>query len=148
VYSYESQSHHYETYCFLMKGLPFKTTETQITNFFQEAGVMPCRIHRKEDGTEAYVEFRTEREKTLALTRHKKWMGKRYVELFPCSLEDIERRIGGSLPPIQPQILQYFDASQHVIPQLPLVSMSPSSRYQWSNFHGYQYNFDALKRVG
>merc|ERR1719317_548765 len=40
-----------------LRGLPFNTTEIQIANFFQQVNVSPLTIHRKPDGSEAFVEF-------------------------------------------------------------------------------------------
>eukprot|EP00494_Astrolonche_serrata_P034371 UN34640 len=63
--------------CIHMRGLPYNSTEDDITRFFAEGqGVTPSRIHRKADGTEAFAEFRTFSEGELAMKQNKKFMGR------------------------------------------------------------------------
>jgi len=83
-----------QAYCLKMRGLPYNTSESQITTFFAEAKVTPNRIHRKSDGGEAFVEFATPGEQDTALKLHKSFLGSRYVELFPISYEEVARKVG------------------------------------------------------
>jgi len=83
-----------QPYCLKMRGLPYNTSETQITGFFSEANVTPMRIHRKADGAEAFVEFDTAADQSNALKLHKAFLGRRYVELIPISFEEVAHKVG------------------------------------------------------
>merc|ERR1719361_915375 len=80
--------------CILMRGLPYSCTESDITKFFQEIDVTPIRIHRKADGAEAYVEFYNISDTDTAMSRHRSYIGRRYIELFRVSYEDMARTVG------------------------------------------------------
>merc|ERR1712003_428793 len=80
--------------CLLMRGLPYSCTESDITKFFQEIDVTPIRIHRKADGAEAYVEFYSISDTDKAMTRHRNYIGRRYIELFRVTYEDMARTVG------------------------------------------------------
>jgi hypothetical protein len=85
------------TTCVRMQGIPFESSEADITRFFQEAGVTPLRIHRQEQGGEAYVEFGSPQDARQAMTRHKANLGRRYIELFRVSYDEMADIVG--LPP-------------------------------------------------
>jgi RNA recognition motif-containing protein len=85
------------TTCVRMQGIPFEATEPDITKFFQEANVTPLRIHRQEQGGEAYVEFNSPQDVTQAMTRQKANLGRRYIELFRVSYDEMADIVG--LPP-------------------------------------------------
>ena len=80
--------------CILMRGLPYSCTESDITKFFQEIDVTPIRIHRKADGAEAYVEFYSISDTDTAMSRHRSYIGRRYIELFRVTYEDMARTVG------------------------------------------------------
>lgn len=86
-------------FCIRMRGMPYNTTEGQIVSFFKEVKVTPSRIHRKADGSEAYVEFRTIQERDVAMTRQRAFIGNRYVDLFVCDYDVIAARISGPVFP-------------------------------------------------
>jgi len=79
--------------CVRMRGLPFNSSENDIINFFQEVNVGPVRIHRKSDGSEAFVEFR-DGDITRAMKRHKGYMGHRYIELFRITHNEVADIVG------------------------------------------------------
>jgi len=80
--------------CISMRGLPWNTTEADIIDFFKEVDVMPVRIHRKEDGSEAFVEFNSF-DASKAMSRHKSYIGHRYVELSRVSYDQLAGILGG-----------------------------------------------------
>jgi len=80
-------------FCVRLRGLPYNTTDKTITTFFGEVSVRPTRIHRKGDGTEAFVEFTTEQDLESAMKRHKDFMGNRYVEIFRADYYEMMDRI-------------------------------------------------------
>jgi len=88
-----------ETFCLKMRGLPFQATEQMITDFFKNANVTPIRIHRKNNGGEGFVEFTSQSEQQTALKLHKEHMGRRYIELFPVSYEEVAKIVGLPLDP-------------------------------------------------
>jgi len=84
--------------CIRMRGLPWQSTEQDIITFFREVNITPTRIHRKAEGGEAYVEFANAQMVKRGMTRHKEYMGHRYVELFPASFEEVAQAIGMNMP--------------------------------------------------
>jgi len=87
-----------------MRGLPYSCTESDITKFFQEIDVTPIRIHRKADGAEAYVEFYSVSDTDKAMTRHRNYIGRRYIELFRVTYEDMARTVGLPVATNTPQL--------------------------------------------
>jgi len=87
--------------CIRMQGIPFNSTEGDLTRFFQDAGVTPVRIHRKQNGGEAYVEFSSIGDARQATTLDKQNIGRRYIELFRVSYQEMAEIVG--LPPQHPQ---------------------------------------------
>jgi len=85
------------TTCIRMQGIPFEASEADITRFYQEVNVTPLRIHRQEQGGEAYVEFGSPQDARQAMTRHKANLGRRYIELFRVSYDEMADIVG--LPP-------------------------------------------------
>jgi len=77
-----------------MQGLPYSSSESEITRFFQEAGVTPIRIHRKHNGGEAYVEFNNVFDAKQAMTKHKQNIGRRYIDLFRVSYQEMAEVVG------------------------------------------------------
>eukprot|EP00467_Chlorarachnion_reptans_P025545 CAMPEP_0114504600 /NCGR_PEP_ID=MMETSP0109-20121206/10352_1 /TAXON_ID=29199 /ORGANISM="Chlorarachnion reptans, Strain CCCM449" /LENGTH=173 /DNA_ID=CAMNT_0001682875 /DNA_START=1243 /DNA_END=1764 /DNA_ORIENTATION=+ len=65
------------------------------------AHVTPIRIHRKNDGGEAFVEFQTQQEQRAAQSLHKEHIGRRYIELFSVSYEEVAKIVGLPLDPYQ-----------------------------------------------
>lgn len=84
----------YKSSCLLMRGLPYSCTESDITKFFQKIEVTPIRIHRKADGAEAYVEFCNVMDTDNAMTRHRSYIGNRYIELFRVSYQQMASTVG------------------------------------------------------
>merc|ERR1740124_30276 len=105
-----SQQYNASPYCVRMRGLPYNTTDQDITNFFTQGQVSPARIHRKADGTEAFCEFRTEEDLRNAMSRNKAFLGPRYVEIFQTDYNVMAERVG------LPRIPEYanFQLSQKV----------------------------------
>ncbi|EJW77191.1 hypothetical protein WUBG_11899 [Wuchereria bancrofti] len=74
-----------------MRGLPYDCTEAQILEFFAE-GENGCKVTdggilfvNKSDGRptgDAFVMFDNEEAGQKALTKHKRTIGTRYIELF------------------------------------------------------------------
>lgn len=83
-----------------MLGLPFDSNETDITRFFQEAGVTPTRIHRHQQGGVAYVEFASTGDARAGMSKDKGYIGRRYIELFSVDYEEMAEAVG--LPPQPP----------------------------------------------
>jgi len=82
-----------------MRGLPFGSSDVDIINFFMEADVSLAKIHRKHDGSEAIVELRSA-DVGKAMTKHKNYIGHRYVELYRTSFDEVADILGhpGRMP--------------------------------------------------
>jgi len=69
-----------------MRGLPYQSTEQDVADFFVPSSVVPNAIEILYDkgraSGEAMVSFLTMAEAMRAMTRDKKMMGSRYIELF------------------------------------------------------------------
>jgi len=114
--------------CLRMLGIPFSATETDITRFFQEAGVTPVRIHRKHNGGEAYVEFAYPFESQRALTLNKRHLGHRYIDLIPVTYDEIADVVG--LPRRRdlayfPPPRDYYNMLPSAAPVVPPVPVVP-----------------------
>jgi len=79
--------------CIRMRGLPWNTKDIDIVSFFKEVEVSPVKIHCKADGSEAIVEFRSA-DISKAMSRHKSYMGHRYVELYPVDWHEVAAIVG------------------------------------------------------
>jgi len=86
--------------CIRMRGLPWNTTDLDIVEFFKEVDISPVRIHLKQDGSEAIVEFRSA-DVSKAMSRHKSYIRNRYVELYRVSWGEVSSITGipGGVPP-------------------------------------------------
>ena len=68
-----------------MRGIPFKSKEKDIVDFFSPLKLSDIRIPLNEENRptgNAYVDFTTESDVRKALKRNKHLMKKRYIELF------------------------------------------------------------------
>lgn len=81
-------------FCLKMRGLPYSSTDVDVTRFFQEVGCVPMRIHKQSGGGEAFCEFSTGPDLDRALSRHKANIGNRYIELFRVSYREMADVIG------------------------------------------------------
>uniref|UniRef100_A0A7S1UFS5 RRM domain-containing protein n=1 Tax=Phaeomonas parva TaxID=124430 RepID=A0A7S1UFS5_9STRA len=78
--------------CCKLRGLPFSATHQDIFHFFSGLNVIGTLFVRDSTGRptgEAFCEFQTPYEVTLAAQRHRQHMGSRYVEVFPCSKDEV-----------------------------------------------------------
>eukprot|EP00743_Colponemidia_sp_Colp-15_P025219 GILK01037732.1.p1 GENE.GILK01037732.1~~GILK01037732.1.p1 ORF type:complete len:106 (-),score=9.24 GILK01037732.1:135-452(-) len=82
-----------------VRGLPYAATEAAVGEFFTDVSIAPQGVHLAYSGDdrptgEAYVEVLTKEDMDRALAHTGRMMGKRYIEVFPSSGEDIVR-LGG-----------------------------------------------------
>ncbi|KAK9112496.1 hypothetical protein Scep_020015 [Stephania cephalantha] len=79
-----------------LRGLPFSVTKSDILEFFKNFELtedevhIACRADGKATG-EAYVEFPSADDAKKAMSKDKKMIGSRYVELFPSSRDEARR---------------------------------------------------------
>lgn len=78
-----------------MRGLPFSAGKDDIMEFFKEYVLSEDSIHItcNMDGRptgEAFVEFADLDDAKGALSKDRMTLGRRYIELFPSSLEDMK----------------------------------------------------------
>ncbi|CAG9538758.1 unnamed protein product [Cercopithifilaria johnstoni] len=89
-----------------MRGLPYDCTEAQILEFFAE-GENGCKVTdggilfvNKSDGRptgDAFVMFDNEEDGQKALTKHKRTIGTRYIELFRSTQAEVQQVVNRNL---------------------------------------------------
>lgn len=77
-----------------LRGLPYSSTETDIAQFFSgldivQNGITIVTDHQGRNSGQAYVEFSSQEAFEEALSKDRKLIGKRYIEVFPSKKEDI-----------------------------------------------------------
>jgi len=128
--------------CIKMRGLPYDTTESEITKFFQRERITPSRIHRKQNGGEAFVEFANPAFGTLAMKLNRAFMGKRYVELFKVEYDEMSRLVGLPSHNSQPPKHQNFGSSP---PNGGHYGRQGGNNYNNNNNNGGSYNQQSFR---
>eukprot|EP01126_Amoeba_proteus_P015141 TRINITY_DN16733_c0_g3_i3.p1 TRINITY_DN16733_c0_g3~~TRINITY_DN16733_c0_g3_i3.p1 ORF type:complete len:168 (+),score=22.20 TRINITY_DN16733_c0_g3_i3:1274-1777(+) len=88
-----------ETLIIKIRGLPWTATKQQIIQFFSDVLFLSYpAIHITKDSSgrdsgEAYVELKHRDEVLLALKKHKNYLGSRWIEIFPSSLDEMSRSL-------------------------------------------------------
>lgn len=82
-----------------IRGLPFRSTVADIKEFFSgldivENGVTIVTDYRDRNTGEAFVQFSSMEEAAKALQRDRDMLGHRYIEVFPCSSQEVRTRKG------------------------------------------------------
>ncbi|CAI2352215.1 unnamed protein product [Caenorhabditis sp. 36 PRJEB53466] len=75
-----------------MRGLPFNATEKDVKEFFDDLPVEKVKfvvVHGRPNG-EAYVEFKSREDATVAMGYDRKEINKRYIELFSAAASEAE----------------------------------------------------------
>lgn len=77
-----------------LRGLPFSSTEDDITHFFRglqiiQNGITIVQNRRGRNSGEAFVRFSTQEEADEALRRDRDIIGSRYIEVFPSNSAEI-----------------------------------------------------------
>ncbi|NXT60686.1 GRSF1 factor, partial [Chaetops frenatus] len=82
----------------LLRGLPFTSTEEDITDFFAGLKIADIAfIYRGDRRTgEAFVQFATPEMAAKALLRHREYMGNRYIEVYVSRKHQMQRHIPNS----------------------------------------------------
>lgn len=83
-----------------MEGVPRQASDQMLANFFRVIGVMPIRIHRKNTGDSAYVEFVTEQDCKIALTRNNAYIENRYISLRQVMSSEVSRAVPQAVAPL------------------------------------------------
>mmetsp|Transcript_37001 Transcript_37001/g.72646 ORF Transcript_37001/g.72646 Transcript_37001/m.72646 type:complete len:659 (+) Transcript_37001:93-2069(+) len=84
--------------CVAIQNLSVYSTEVDITEFFHQGHVFPIRIHRKEDGTNAFVEFSSEKEAHAATYLNNMHLGSQAVSLSLVSYQEVADTVGIPAP--------------------------------------------------
>ena len=77
------------TDCLFMQGLPIGCQQADVVAFFGELSIVPRRIHRKERGPDAFIEFRTVDEAERAMQLKRRHMGSRWIDLIRVTYTDM-----------------------------------------------------------
>ncbi|XP_056638862.1 RNA-binding protein fusilli isoform X2 [Diorhabda carinulata] len=113
-----------------MRGLPYDCSAKQVLEFFS-AGENPCTVLdgvdgvlfvRKPDGRatgDAFVLFANESDSPKALSKHKKCIGSRYIELFRSTTAEVQQVLNRSSDP------KTYEQQAPLIAQIPQVPLLP-----------------------
>merc|ERR1719187_174177 len=117
-----------------VRGLPYGCTPDMIQAFFQGLDIMEngITILLNEEGRtrgDGYVQFTTAQGAEEALTRHREKMGRRYIEVFKSSLQELRGADPQSLGRVQP------DPNHNGIPP-SLGGPDPERRHHDGRFMG------------
>jgi len=82
-----------------MQGLPYNTQLRQILAFFAAVKVFPIRLARRSDGSQVYAEFSCAADVNNVMKLQQRYIGHRYVELFPCDTNEVEQVTGKKFAP-------------------------------------------------
>ncbi|NWU85484.1 GRSF1 factor, partial [Onychorhynchus coronatus] len=83
-----------------LRGLPFSSTEEDIADFFAGLKIVDIAfIYRGDRRTgEAFVQFETPEMAAKALSRHKEYMGNRYIEVYVGRKHQMQRHMSYDKP--------------------------------------------------
>jgi len=83
-----------------MQGLPYGTKLRQVLEFFASVKVFPIRLARRSDGSQVFAEFYTPQEVNNMMKLQQRYIGHRYVEFFPCDVQEVEKSTGKKFGPV------------------------------------------------
>jgi|UniRef100_A0A6T2BNL8 RNA recognition motif-containing protein len=81
-----------------LRGLPFTATEQDVINFFygfKMDTAEPVRFQMTADGGHSglcFVKFATVEEAARAQTKNRQYLGQRYIEIYPSSVEEMDQQ--------------------------------------------------------
>lgn len=128
---YNENAASFDTDVVLLTGLPFKTTDRDVIDFFSDIGLVPIKIHmsiNKFGPTgECYCEFGSPSEAVAALDKNGMPLGSGVVNVEPFPRRDMERNLNSGRPhPLQhPPHLPNQRFLGRLGPRPGLIGMSP-----------------------
>ncbi|KAM4622402.1 RNA-binding protein 12 isoform 1-T2 [Discoglossus pictus] len=93
-----SRSPHEHGYCVYLKGLPYEAENKHLIDFFKKLDIVEDSIYiaygpnGKATG-EGFLEFRNELDYKTALSRHKQYMGSRFIQVHPITKKGMLEKI-------------------------------------------------------
>lgn len=87
-------------YIVRLRGLPWQVTERDVVEFFGGLKITSGGIYFRRDGTgrttgEGFVRFDNSGDFEEALRRHRRYMGRRYVEVFSSTVDEWNQAVSG-----------------------------------------------------
>jgi len=119
-----------------MQGLPHSTQLVQVLGFFATVKVLPIRLARRSDGCQVFAEFASTEDVTNMMKLQHRYIGHRYVELFPCDTAEVELATGKKFEPIQSKNLQKQNMFLQHQAQQNLAQVSPLQQFRIANSPG------------
>jgi heterogeneous nuclear ribonucleoprotein F/H len=86
-----------------LRGLPYDCQAGDIKYFFRDGGVVPLGVFLSIRKGEAFAEFASGSECAHALSLDRGYIGRRYVEIFMSSPDEVSRFAQHPPPPLAPQ---------------------------------------------
>lgn len=102
-----------------MQGIPREATDNEIARFFRAVGILPSRIHRKQTGDSAFIEFVSESECQIGFSRNHQYIGSRYINLKMVPFDEV----ANAVPHVASQVM-YSD-----LPERDLYERRASPAY-------------------
>jgi len=121
-----------------MDGIRREAVDQDIAKFFRSVGVLPIRIHRKTTGENAFVEFLSEDECKIAMTKNNQHIRDRYVTLMPVTSEEVSRVVPQAVAPLGFHS-RHLDRARHSSYR-PGRDRTNSSRYEPYEKPGKSYS--------
>jgi heterogeneous nuclear ribonucleoprotein F/H len=119
-----------------LRGLPYDCQAGDIKYFFRDGGVVPLGVFLSIRKGEAFAEFASGSECAHALSLDRGYIGRRYVEIFMSSPDEVSRFAQHPPPPLAPQKPYPHPYDQPVLAAEVLIVMSQSSlvvpAFTWS----------------
>src|SRR5690606_5680657 len=126
-----------------LRGLPFSCDEVDVADFFNGLNIADQGIHLvfnqydKPTG-EAFVEFKTANDVKLALERHKKQLGNRYIEVFKSTVSEMMAACGVE-PPMDPNMMMMYPGMEQMY-MYPEMYYGPYNHHMYNS--GYYHHFN------
>ncbi|ESN91782.1 hypothetical protein HELRODRAFT_189810 [Helobdella robusta] len=76
-----------------LRGLPWSVSNEEIINFFEGCSLADINLLYNKDGRpsgEAFVELSTTEDMDIALSKHREYMGRRYIDVFSATRNEME----------------------------------------------------------
>ena len=83
-----------DSHCVKVERIPITASHEDVTAFFQRVDLTPYRIHRKQGGDEAFVEFYSASDAGRAAQQHRQYLGQESISVFRVPYNEMADIVG------------------------------------------------------